>query len=179
MVLPPNTTAIPQSLQRNANTPHLDVPGTRLWRVVFKDDYASAVVLDHKNEIKIPEFTLFDWRRGGGTLINYRFPIFSYYFTYTSCGLFLHLQGSANSPARHTRFSRCRSDENTQTRHYQNHLIKLKKFKVWTMEECLIIQSTMVQVVIPKCLAWILIPYLMELNDSGRSWCDWFIISIL
>ena len=53
-------TAIPHSLQRSANTPHLDVPGTRLWRVVFQDDYVSAVALDHKNKIKIPEFTLFD-----------------------------------------------------------------------------------------------------------------------
>ena len=39
----------------------LDVMGTKLWRVIFKDDYSSAVVLDHQNNTKIPEFTLFDW----------------------------------------------------------------------------------------------------------------------
>ena len=45
---------------------------------------------------------------------------YCYHSTYTSCNLFLHLQGSANSPVRHTRSPRCRSDE-TQTHHYQNH----------------------------------------------------------
>lgn len=53
-------TAVPHSLQRNANIPHLDVPGTKLWRVMFKDDYSFAVVLDRTNNTKISEFTLFD-----------------------------------------------------------------------------------------------------------------------
>lgn len=38
----------------------LDVPGDKLWRVVFAEteDYSSAVVLDHNNEVVVPEFLL-------------------------------------------------------------------------------------------------------------------------
>ncbi|KAI9044451.1 ATP-binding protein [Aspergillus affinis] len=36
------------------------VPGTKLWRVVFKNDYTSAYVLDSDNAVVVPEFDLLD-----------------------------------------------------------------------------------------------------------------------
>ncbi|KAH8423892.1 uncharacterized protein LDX57_001644 [Aspergillus melleus] len=36
------------------------VPGTKLWRVVFKDDFTSAYALDSDNEVVVPEFDLLD-----------------------------------------------------------------------------------------------------------------------
>lgn len=38
----------------------LDVPGDKLWRVVFTEteDYSSAVVLNCDNEVVVPEFLL-------------------------------------------------------------------------------------------------------------------------
>lgn len=38
----------------------LDAPDTKLWRVIFKEDYLSAHVLDRNNQVIMPEFQLLD-----------------------------------------------------------------------------------------------------------------------
>lgn len=38
----------------------LDVPGIKLWRVLFKDNYSSVLILDCGNKAVVPEFPLLD-----------------------------------------------------------------------------------------------------------------------